>query len=240
MNEILLNIPHSSKYIPTEYINDYFDTVELNETVLKLTDIYTDDLFDVPDVEKVIFQYSRIFCDVERFLGNEDEEPMVKYGQGVFYTNGINGKAFRKYGDEYCNITDVLIEYYEPYIDLFKNTLQKIYNPLIIDCHSFSNEIYPCTPFYTKELPDFILGHNGKEYEIKLCFIIYQYLVDLGYKVNINTPYSGSFTVHDFPSIMIEVNKRLYLLDDYITKKSDYYKIKDVISSIIRKVKDIW
>ena len=93
MNEILLHIPHSSKVIPDEYSADYFDAGELNETLLKLTDTFTNDLFSVDGVPKIIFPYSRAFCDVERFIEHEPMEE--KFGQGFYYSNGINLKPFR-------------------------------------------------------------------------------------------------------------------------------------------------
>jgi len=93
MNELLLHIPHSSKVIPDEYLADYFDGEELNETLLKLTDTFTEDLFSVDGVSKIIFPYSRAFCGIERFLNNE---PMKdKFRQGYYYSNGINLKPFR-------------------------------------------------------------------------------------------------------------------------------------------------
>ena len=111
MNNLILHIPHSSKNIPTYYIEDYIDKKELEETILKLTDTYTDELFDVdsPHCTKIVFPYSRVFCDVERF--NDEKEEMLKYGQGVIYTHGINGKEFRKTSDN--SVSDIIQNYYE-------------------------------------------------------------------------------------------------------------------------------
>jgi len=229
-NEIILHIPHSSKNIPPEYMADYFDIAELNETLLKLTDTFTDELFSVDGVTKIVFPYSRVFCDVERFLQNEPMES--KYGQGFYYTNGINLKPFRND----TNKDIVRDKYYNPHYSLIKETIQTMFNPLLIDCHSFSNEIYPCTPFKADELPDFILGHNGKEREIKFCGLISDFLTDLGFKVTVNYPYIGSFTIDNCDSIMIEINKRLYLSNDYLYKRSDYYKAEHITEAIIKKI----
>jgi len=234
MNKIILHIPHSSKDIPSEYLVDYFDVTELNETLLKLTDTFTEDLFSVDGVEKIIFPYSRIFCDVERFL--QDEPMESKYGQGFYYTHGINLKLFR-----YDTNKDIVKDkYYIPHYSLLKETIQTMNKPLFIDCHSFSNEIYPCTPFNADILPDFVLGHNEKEREIRICNLMYNYLNDLGFNVNINQPYLRSLTINNCDSIMIEVNKRLYMSTDYLYKRSDYYKIKQIITTIIGKITDIW
>jgi N-formylglutamate amidohydrolase len=233
MNNIILHIPHSSKVIPFEYLGDYFDVVELNETLLKLTDTFTDELFSIDGVPKIIFPYSRVFCDVERFLQNEPME--TKYGQGFFYTNSINLKPFRND----INKDVIRDKYYYPHHSLIRETIQLMDNPLLIDCHSFSNEIYPCTPFNVIDLPDFIIGHNEKEREKKISTMIYDYLSNLGFKVNINQPYNGSLIADNCDSIMIEINKHLYLSSDYFSKRGDYYKTEHIIKTIIKQIKNI-
>jgi len=211
-------------------MSEYFNGVELDETLLKLTDIFTDELFSVDDIPKVVFPYSRVFCDVERFIENEPMEE--KYGQGVCYTKGVNLKPFRRVVDK--NI--ILFNYYNPHTLNVKTAIHKIDNPLIIDCHSFSNEVYSCTPFNTTEFPDFIIGHNNSEREIRISDFIYTHLVRLGFDVRVNHLYSGSYTIANCDSIMIEVNKNLYLKNDFLTKKVDYYKIDNTIKSLIRKI----
>jgi len=230
MNNIVLHIPHSSKEIPPEYLVDYFDVEELNETILKLTDTFTEHLFSVEGVPKIVFPYSRAFCDVERFLYNEPMEE--KYGHGFYYINGVNLKPFR-----YETNKEIVREkYYNQHHLLFEETVQKMDNPLIVDCHSFPNKVYPCMPFDTQELPDFIIGHNGKEREIEISDFIYDYLISLGFKVKINELFYGSFTKFNNDSIMIEVNRKLYLNDDFLTKKVDYYKIDYTVKGLIRKI----
>jgi hypothetical protein len=83
MRNIVVHIPHASKEIPAEYLQDYFDSSELNDTLLKLTDTFIDELVPVDGVNRIVFPYSRVFCDVERFL---TDETMEKYGQGFYYT----------------------------------------------------------------------------------------------------------------------------------------------------------
>ena len=229
-SNIILNIPHSSKEIPPEYLGSYFNVQELNETLVKLTDTFTDELFSYDGIKKIVFPYSRAFCDVERFVENEPMEE--KYGQGFYYTNGVNLKPFRSDN----NKEEIRTKYYEHHHSLLKEMVQSLDNPLIIDCHSFPNEIFPCIPFSDNNLPDFILGHNGKEREIEICSLVYELLEELGFKVNINHPYSGSLTVDDCSSIMIEVNRRLYLSNNYLYKKTDFYKIENIIKIILKKI----
>ena len=63
---MILHIPHSSAHIPSRdgFIFD-FRTIE--KEILKLTDWYTDELFDLKGYTKIVTPFSSILCDVERF-----------------------------------------------------------------------------------------------------------------------------------------------------------------------------
>ena len=96
--KIVLNIPHSSvaaifdNKIGRWPPNAFF----INECVNKMTDWWTDMLFDVKEVisHKVVFPYSRFVCDVERL----ENDPMEENGQGIIYTH-INGFERGKLSD---------------------------------------------------------------------------------------------------------------------------------------------
>ena len=77
---ILIHIPHSSKYIPCKYKSlFYLSSEQLRIELLKMTDSYTDELFDVYNCKSLIFPISRLICDVERFR-EEKNEVMTKQG----------------------------------------------------------------------------------------------------------------------------------------------------------------
>ena len=74
MKNILIHIPHSSYAIPNEYKElFYLRDNELFQEQLKMSDSYTDELFDVKGIQKLIFPISRLVCDVERFRNETDE-----------------------------------------------------------------------------------------------------------------------------------------------------------------------
>ena len=75
--KIILHIPHSSTTIPLTdgyVINDD----ALAKEMLKLTDWYTDDLFDSDENVMIKADFSRIFCDPERFT-DDSQEIMVQF-----------------------------------------------------------------------------------------------------------------------------------------------------------------
>ena len=89
MKKLVLHIPHSSIEIPLldGYVSSHD---EIQQEIIKLTDWYTDDLFDSQVDDKIVTPFSRIFCDVERFA-DDDLEVMSKFGMGVLYEKFDNG-----------------------------------------------------------------------------------------------------------------------------------------------------
>jgi len=237
MNNIILHIPHSSKIIPENYLHEYTDKKELEETILKLTDTYSNELFDIdsPHCTKVVFPFSRVFCDVERF--NDEKEKMLRYGQGVIYTHGINGKTFREPSEN--SVSDIIKNYYEKHKLEVSEKIKQLKDVVLIDCHSFSNEIYKCTPFNCTDLPDICVGYNPADHKSQnLSLFISDYLDKLGYKISVNYPYHGSYQIDNIISVMIEINKKLYLNDDYLSKRNDFYKIKSFINALIKQIEN--
>ena len=89
--QIILHIPHSSTDIP---FYDGFDLDLIDDETNLLVDIATDKIFNFEDVDSIVFEYNRIFCDVERL--DDDSEPLFKKGRGFYYTNTDNGKILRE------------------------------------------------------------------------------------------------------------------------------------------------
>ena len=88
----ILHIPHSSTNIP---ILDFYDVGRIESEINKLTDWETHRIFDVPNLSKLIPNFSRIFCDVERF-SDDKLEPMFKFGRGFYYTKTDSSEYLRE------------------------------------------------------------------------------------------------------------------------------------------------
>jgi N-formylglutamate amidohydrolase len=77
---------------------------------------------------------------------------------------------------------------------------------LLIDCHSFPAELYDC---------DICIGFNDDQsYDSGLVGLVKNKFEEMHYAVSLNAPYSHSITPSTgfaYKSIMIEVNKRIYL-----------------------------
>ena len=153
--EILLHIPHSSYFIPNKYKNLFCITEnELRIEQIKMTDSYTNELFNLP-YKKIIFPISRLICDVERFR-EESQEEMTKQGMWVCYTKTHELKTLKRTTNEHKK--EILEKYYDTHHKKFEekvgNILKQNKKCLIIDCHSFPSKALPYELYQEDERPD--------------------------------------------------------------------------------------
>lgn len=222
---MILHIPHSS----TQTL-DY----ELNNKkreILRMTDWYTDDLYDYQDATKVVFGLSRLICDVERFE-DDDQEAMSRFGMGVCYVTDTQGNALRSVSDE--ERKQIIREYYKPHhqrlSDAVDKELEDNGSALIIDCHSFPDVAYYFNSDFEKKRPDICIGTDAFHTSPELVQKVQKYFQDKGYDVRVDDPYSGTLVplkhYHqetNVQGIMIEVNRRLYMNEN--GSKNDHYTI---------------
>lgn len=202
MKNLVLNIPHSSLYgIFDEKIGKWrLNSFLINDVVIPHTDIFTDLVFRVKDMENItpiVFPYSRFVCDVERL----ENDPLEEIGQGIIYTK-FKGYTRQPLTDEEKQaILQLRIEH----INKLKAALNK--DSILIDCHSFIAE-------EDDRWIDVCIGFNDDwSYNEKVVDIVYKTFKKHGYEVSLNKPYANSIAPKmdfEYPSIMIEVNKALY------------------------------
>lgn len=238
--KLILNIPHASREIPSR--RDFQLTDELlQEEIFKLTDWLTDDLFDHANAVKVIAPVSRIYCDTERFT-DDKQEIMARYGMGVLYTHSDAGKLIRTISPRDRN--DILNQYYYPHhkmLDsLVAEQLQQYGQATIVDCHSFPNE--PLNRDLNKEQPrpDFNLGTDAFHTPKKFVEEAVHYFNDHGYSVGVDWPYAGTLVPSNYfqkskhvRSIMVEINRKLYMDSATFLKSQGYDHCKKVVSGFL-------
>lgn len=236
MKKLVLHIPHSSTEIPL--LDGYVSTQdEIQDEIVKLTDWYTDDLFDSEADDKIVTPFSRIFCDVERFADDE-LEVKSKFGMGVLYEKLDNGNILRIVSPKLKQ--DVLKNFYWVHHDLFnkavKKSLEQTKSCLILDCHSFPSS--PLTRAIVRDeiRPDFNIGTDSFHTPKHIIDESINYFETKGYTLGIDTPYSGSIVPMEYyqkdprvNSIMLEVNRGLYLNDNSNEKSENYSKTKEVV-----------
>jgi N-formylglutamate deformylase len=248
---IILHIPHSFKVIPCEARTQFLITNdELNNELNNMTDAFTDDLFtqDVPGIQVIVYPVSRLVVDPERFI-DDNKEPMSKKGMGVVYLLTSDGKKLRRSISE--EDKNRLVELYnKPHHDRLNQTVETFISThkkcLIIDCHSFPSAPLPYETEQSLERPDICIGTDAfhtPDWLTSKCAKLFQ---GIGYSTEINHPFSGSLVPGKFYqknrevlSIMIELNRRLYMNEKTGEKNEKYQKIKSDLSWILNEIRGI-
>ncbi len=235
---ILFHIPHASLKLPKIFSTICIkDKNYIEKTNLFLSDYLTDQLIP-KSYPKLIFKYSRIFCDVEKFKEDKKEE-MAKKGMGVIYSRDCEDeitKPNKKYRRK------VLKSYYLKHHNKLDKKVTEILKKqnkcILIDFHSFSDEmVYKL--FSITVSPDICIGIDENYTNEQLKRITIEHFESFGFQVEINTPYKGTMIpnkylnkkVKNLSSIMIEMNKRVYL-----NKKKDFDKMQECIKNYALKI----
>jgi N-formylglutamate amidohydrolase len=245
MPKIILHVPHSSINIPlkTGYVIDK-NTIE--KELIKLTDWYTDDLFYSASDEMVISNFSRLFCDPERFE-DDNLEVMAKVGMGVLYTKNDQGETMRNINPELRET--ILSQYYRPHhqklAQAVNHELELHGKALIIDCHSYPSKPLVRDLSQNPDRPDFNIGTDAFHTPQSLIDCSVEFFKKKGYSLGIDWPYSGSIVPMEHynknknvASIMLEINRNLYLNEPTNEKSGNYENIKKVTGEYLEEMKN--
>ena len=236
---MILHIPHASTNTLDYEINNKC------RELLRMTDHFTDELYQNASAKKVIFKLSRLICDVERF-SDDTQESMSKFGMGVCYTKDTQGKTLRHVSKK--DRSEILDKYYLPHHKTLESAvdmeLEKKGSALVIDCHSFPNEPYYFNSDAGKVRPDICIGTDSFHTPKKLLERVKSYFLSKGYHVSVDAPYSGSMVplkhykkeknVH---SIMIEVNRKLYM-DECGYKSEHFIVLQDELRELLLSLEE--
>lgn len=245
---MILHIPHASDVIPIGLRGQIvLSDEDLTAELLRMTDAFTNELFDYPGATKMQFPISRLLVEVERFP-DDTKEPMSKVGMGIIYTRTAHGKKLKRelLAQEK---RDLITRYYETHHQTLlaevKNELEKDGKALIVDCHSFPNQPLPCDRDQSVPRPDFCIGTDSFHTPKALIQASVQSLKEKGDSVGINKPYEGTFVPLSFykkdsrvTSIMIEVNRSLYMDELVGTKTSTFGSTQNQILTLLDSIRE--
>jgi len=238
---LVIHIPHASTIIPKEYLQGIcLSEKELHDEIIWSTDSYCDELFYSDFGIPVIAPYSRLACDVERFRDDKKEEG-AKNGNGAFYTHTQRGQKFRLYNAALRDkaLREIYDLHHKKLTDAVDKVLEENDFCLIIDGHSFNDD-----PFIGDDLPDFCIGADEYHTPTELVKDVLTFLTDEGYHVGVNYPYSGSMVPMKYYktdecvlSVMIEVNKRLYLNKGTFDKSDGFDRRRQLCLQVVDSIR---
>jgi N-formylglutamate deformylase len=246
----VFHIPHASTFIPEEYLKHFvLSPAELNEEILKMTDHYTDQLFELDgNTQKTLkFPVSRLLVDPERFV-SDSEEVMSKVGMGCIYEKTHNGEPLK----DASKIRDELINrYYKPHHETFTNMVDECIRLnskcLIVDCHSFPKRPLPYELNQKPERAEICIGTDSfhTPQELTECFV--SAFSDLGFSVSVDKPFSGAIVPMKFyqtekrvQSIMIEIRRDLYMNEATGQKIENFSEVKKCTTEVIEQIQRIF
>jgi len=242
---VLLHIPHSSQLIPPEYRADYvLDDAALKRELISLTDLYTDDLYQLAGAARAVFPVSRFLVDPERFA-DDAAEGMAARGMGVLYCVGTQLQPLRPLPVGAAR-TALLERYYTPHHTRLNEwataALQQHGHALLIDGHSFPSHALP----YELEgqgqpRPQICIGTDPFHTLPELAHLAVQGFEKAGYEVGLNAPFTGALVPGDFygrdarmQAIMIEIRKDLYVDEATGEKHNGFARIQQDVAHVLQ------
>jgi len=228
MLQLVLNIPHSSTYVPSGVKRNE----EMDAAIRETTDWFTEQLFGNHGYSRIlnaVFPYSRCYCDVGRLI----DDPLAAEGRGIIYDFSLEISTEDRFRRLYL---------YNRHLDTL-HAMITMGNTFLLDCHSFS----------TASEFDICLGFNDDctRPDNTVVEAVKRYFEHCGLKVGINEPYSNAITVDFVPksyivfdrsprpyqSMMIKINQRLYLDMATKQKNANFENIRWIIQRLYQKLR---
>jgi N-formylglutamate amidohydrolase len=242
---IICNVPHSGVFIPEGYKKDFIlNSEELTYEVKHMADNFTNILYgELLNISSYIkSNLSRLVVDIERFA-DEDNEPMAKVGMSAFYTKTSSGVILRNISeDNSIKLKSIYEKYHNTFTELVKDSLDIFNEVIIVDCHSFSSQVRSYESDKNQNRPDICIGADDFHTPKILVDILKSNFEELGYSVEINSPFSGTIVPleyykkdHKVLSVMIEVNRKLYMNERTFSKLDNFNIVASKISRTIIK-----
>ena len=222
----VVHIPHASMIIPATVLTAYAVSQNtLAAELLRMTDHFTDELFQLPSeaATSVVFPVSRLVVDPERFV-DDTQEPMSGKGMGVVYTKTSDGQSLRPSGFSNLQRMELLEAYYYPHhrrlSEAVSTAIGRHGNCLIIDGHSFSSRPLQHEFDQHPHRPDICIGTDDFHTPPWLSDLAVTVFKKQGLHVEINRPFAGTIVPEphfqrnpQVRSIMIEINRSVYMCE---------------------------
>ena len=223
---MILHIPHSATAFPEWAAAD----VPPSDIAL-MTDWFTEELFAYPAHTSRIFGFSRFACDVERL----EDDPLGAIGQGILYTKLTDGRVFRTLDErQQAGLMALYHQWHKRLRNEASQSLSLFPRVVVVDCHSYSG-----IQLGQDEagLPDVCIGVNESSNAQlnELVTQVREVFHANNYSTAVNHPYGGAVTPFSDPnmySLMIEVNKRIYLTSD-LQKSAGFVHAKAAIQAAL-------
>lgn len=241
----VVHIPHSSTVIPDEVRGSLMlSDLALKGELLRLTDRYTDELFDLdPAIAvPVVFGVSRFVADPERFA-DDALEPMAARGMGAVYMTTTDGALLRAPLTP-SQRAELLARFYMPHHAALEAATEAVLDAtgscLILDAHSFPSDPLPCDMNQHRPRPEVCIGTDPFHTPAQLASDAAAGFAAHGLDVAVNRPYTGAMVParwyqrdHRVSALMVEINRRLYMDEATGDKTAGFARTMALVRSVL-------
>ena len=261
----VFSLPHSGR----EYMSSFIDSSRLEYKILRSSeDFFLDYFFDIsPEYGSSLIKanFPRAFLDLNREPFELDPEMFsdklpefintsskkVALGLGTIPRVVSNGREIYTNKLKWKDAEKRIENFYFPFHMNLKQLLIKKKSvfgfSVLIDCHSMPSMTQSIIDSRNHMLPDFILGDNFSKSSSKdLSSFIEDFLINKGYTVIRNNPYSGGFITQNYGkplnhihAIQIEINRSLYMDEQNIEINDGYLLLQKNLKDLIRELSQI-
>ena len=241
----LISIPHGGESIPPEIAEDVCITPR---DLLDDSDSFTNQIYHVEDLveEQVSSTIARAFVDNSR--GRDQLPP--EYPDGLIKSATCYSRAIYKEGRQPDIMTTSLLidRYYAVYHEKLQDALLNPKVFIALDCHSMAEIAPDVSPDRGNERPLINLGDaEGTACDYSITRLLRQSFIEVfefkEEEVTINKPFKGGFITRNYgnkstPWIQIEMNRKLYLSEEYFDYDSLQMK-GNRLDELNRKFRDV-
>ena len=247
---MILHLPHASTLIPEDLRDEFLLSDEdLQEELNRITDHATDQIFQqaFPEAKAIVFPVSRLVVDPERF-SDDAQEPMSQVGMGVTYTRGSLRQPLREQLTK-AKHQELLERYYIPHhqklTEVVEESLLANEHCLIIDGHSCPALPLPYELEQTSFLQEFCSVTDDFRTPEEQVAKVEKILESCGYSTARDQPFSGTIVPmkhyqkdRRVQSLMIEINRWLYLGEDYSVDSERTKTLVSVLRRVVEGLED--
>lgn len=243
---LVIHVPHAATAIPADVRPTLLlADLDLERELLAMTDHYTDELFSLPAnlACTVRFPVSRLVVDPERFESDE-QEAMAARGMGAVYTRTSDGRPLRAQISP-SHREQLLARYYRPHHSALSESVGAALathgSCLLVDAHSFPSRPLPYEEDRDPDRPDVCIGTDPFHTQSSLRDAACEAFRTAGLGTAVNRPFSGALVPARFyardqrvASIMIEVNRRLYMDEATGIRLGRFGTVKALVSRVVQ------
>ncbi len=261
---LVLSMPHSGKVFPQEFFaltNRTLDELRTNE------DFFVDELLGPLEKNGIAClkqNVSRAFIDVNRDKIELDEKMFYDYpadkiifensrcrsGYGLIHKVCADGLPIYEKPISYNEVQERVKKVYDVYhkrlSSMINKCVQKFGFCFLLDCHSMPSKI--CSIMGDEKKIDICLGDLfSQSCPSEMCEYLNKSLLNKGYEVLKNVPYSGAYTTFNYCqprkkiyTLQLELNRALYANELKLSKNSSFEKVqKDLCEAVLDFAKSL-